>query len=253
MKADAYQQCRFGQWFYLETNNEFGDHPGFKALGQEHQHMHDLARNILSTIVTGLAVSPPEYDAFSNSLDRMRLEIASLKRELENLLYNRDPLTGAINRVNLLTHLREFQETSKRENHTSYIVMIDLDHFKNVNDLHGHQIGDAVLATFSHYIMQHLRQYDKLFRYGGEEFLIYMSNLDKETIFERIEELRVGVAEKEFLPQPAIHITASFGIALLDPYLPVEKSIENADKALLTAKSAGRNCTRIWDVAPERV
>lgn len=247
MSPEAHTHCRFGQWYYSEGDKDFKDHPGFKALGDEHARMHQLSRNLLSTIETGISISPLEYDNFSNSLERLRLELSTLKRELENALYNRDSLTGAINRVNLLTSLREQQEISKRENQSCCIIMIDLDHFKAVNDLHGHLIGDAVLAAFSHYFLEHLRPQDKLFRYGGEEFLICMNNIDMGTAFERIENLRKGVAEMNILTQPPIRITASFGMTLLDLYSPVELSIEHADKALLTAKAADRNCTKIWD------
>ncbi len=246
MNLEAHTQCRFGQWYYSEGGKDFIDHPGFKALGEEHMRMHQLSRSLLSTIDTGMSISPPEYDNFSNSLERLRLELSTLKRELENSLYNRDSLTGAINRVNLLTSLREQQELSKRESQSCCIVMVDIDHFKAVNDLHSHLIGDAVLAAFAHYFMKRMRPQDKLFRYGGEEFLICLSNIDLDTAFERIENLRKGLAEMDILTHPPLRITASFGMAMLDLYSPVELSIERADEALLAAKAANRNCTQIW-------
>lgn len=245
MCLEGYKQCRFGQWYYSAGAKDFETHEGFKALGAEHERMHNLSLNLLSTIDTGMSISTVDYDNFSNSLERMRLELLNLKRELENALCNLDPLTGAINRENLLTSLRELQEICKKTTQTCCIVMIDLDHFKSVNDTYGHQVGDVVLINFAQYFMQNIRPQDKIFRYEGGKFIIYFNNIDLDGAFARIEGMRIGLAETDLVTQPSIRITASFGITLLDPYSPVELSIEHADKALLAAK-ANRNCTMVW-------
>jgi diguanylate cyclase (GGDEF)-like protein len=127
--------------------------------------------------------------------------------------------------------------------------MMDVDHFKDVNDTYGHVAGDRALAAATRYVMAHLRPYDKLFRYGGEEFLACMQNTDMATGYEVMERLRQGLAATpiEYGGGATLHITMSFGIALLDPDVSVEQSIERADKAMYAAKAAGRNCTRIWD------
>ncbi len=246
LSPEAHKECRFGQWCASEAVKDLLEHPGFKSLKEAHQRMHQLAKGLFETINKGTNISPPEYDLFSNALDSLRLEIATLKRELETFLYDRDPLTGAINRVNMLTLLREQQEISKREHQSSYIVMIDLDNFKNINELHGHPAGDTVLSATARYLIQHLRPSDKIFRYGGEEFLICLNNIESNNAFELTESLRKGLAETDLLTTPKIRMTASFGITLLDPYSPVEQSIERSDSALLAAKSAGKNCTKLW-------
>ncbi len=247
MAAEPYKECRFGQWYYSENIKDLNEHPGYKALGEEHIRMHQLAKDLLNTINTGTVISPPDYDNFSNALDRLRLEISTLRRELENLLYNRDPLTGTINRVSMLTLLREQQEIAKRENKPCFVVMMDLDHFKKINDQYGHAAGDTVLAATARHVLQNLRPHDKVFRYGGEEFLICLNNVEANVAFELVESLRKSLVETNVLITPAeVHITASFGLTPLDFYLPVEQSIERSDKALLTAKSAGGNCTKIW-------
>ena len=105
------------------------------------------------------------------------------------------------------------------------------------------------MAATVHHLIKHLRPYDKVFRYGGEEFLLSMPYADLTLCYDRVNELReeisalkIDIGEKE-----PIHISASFGLALLDPDIPVETSIDRADKALYAAKSEGRNCVRIWD------
>jgi diguanylate cyclase (GGDEF)-like protein len=181
------------------------------------------------------------------------LQLYTLKRELEDGIHNLDPLTGANSRIGMLTWLREQQELVKRHVQTCCIAMMDLDHFKMVNDVYGHMAGDRGLATAARYVMEHLRPYDKLFRYGGEEFLICMQNTNAASGYEIVERVRQGIAATpiDYDGKGIIQITASFGLTLLDPDMRVEQSIERADKAMYAAKSAGRNCTRIWDASME--
>jgi len=248
MKADAHKQCLFGQWYYEDSPKRLRDHPGFIAIGDAHKHMHNLSAQLLLTIQVGSQIDPLDYDNFANSMERMRLELASLKHEIEISLYTHDPLTGAINRADMLPILRELHEMVRRQSQVCSLAMMDLDLFKKVNDKYGHPAGDKVLVAVVHYITEHLRPYDKLFRYGGEEFLICMQQAELSDCLERVEALRQGLAA---LPidigrEDPISITASFGITGLDPFLEVDQCFEQADKALYKAKLEGRNCTSIW-------
>lgn len=246
---EAHTECRFGQWYYSKAPEKLRKHPGFIALGDEHQRLHHLARLLLISADANNPITPLDFDNFANALDRLRLEISALERELENSLFNHDALTGAINRFGILPTLREQQELVKRHAQLCYIAMMDLDHFKAVNDLHGHAAGDKVLTSTVHYLIKNLRPYDKVFRYGGEEFVLCMPYTELVPGFDRIKEineglssLKIDIGEKE-----PIHVTASIGLTLLEPDISVEKSIDRADKALYAAKSAGRNCVMIWD------
>ncbi|OIR09796.1 diguanylate cyclase YdeH [mine drainage metagenome] len=245
----AHMECRFGQWYYSKAPEKLRKHPGFIALGEEHERLHHMARLLLIAAGAGNPIAPLDYDNFANALERLRLEIFALERELENSLFNHDSLTGAITRYGILPTLREQQELVKRHAQLCYIAMMDLDNFKAVNDLHGHAAGDTVLAVSVRYLIKHLRPYDKVFRYGGEEFLLCMPYTELTSGHDRIRELNEGLAatEIDIGKEKPIRITASFGLALLDPDVPVEKSIDRADKALFAAKSAGRNCVQIWD------
>ena len=246
---DAHTECRFGQWYYSTAPDKLRTHPGFVALGEEHQRMHHSARLMLLSANKGAGVSALDYDNFANILERLRLEIYSLERELEDSLFNRDSLTGAITRFGILPTLREQQELVKRRAQLCYIVMMDLDKFKSINDLYGHSAGDKVLAESVRYLLRHLRPYDKIFRYGGEEFLLCMPYADFTPGYDRLNELKDGLAamEIDIGTQQPIHVSASFGLALLDPDLPVETSIDRADQAMYAAKAAGRNCVKVWE------
>jgi diguanylate cyclase (GGDEF)-like protein len=247
----AHEACRFGQWYYSKLPEKLRNLSGFIALGKAHKLMHERAAKLVMEAKEGKPVSTFDFDNFSNSLDRMRLEISALERELENVLYNHDSLTGAITKVGILPALREQQELVKRKLPSCCIVMVDLDHFKAVNDTYGHLAGDCVLTASVHYIIEHLRPYDKVFRYGGEEFLLLMQHTELAACCDMMERLREGLASMpiDCNGKNPIHITASFGVVLLDPDAPVETSIDRADKAMYAAKAAGRNCVRIWDEA----
>ena len=249
INPEAHKKCRFGQWYLNHAPVKLCDHPAFLAIGAAHQHMHELTRNLLIKASTGEAIAQLEYDNFANALERLRLEIFTLKNELETLLYDRDPLTMAISRVNMLTVLREQQALVMRQNQPCCIAMLDLDHFKNVNDHYGHPVGDKVLASLANHIINHLRPYDKIFRYGGEEFLLYIPQTELKQGYEIIERIRQEIAKTaiEIGHKEPIYITISLGLTLLDPNCSVEQSIDRADKAMYVAKSSGRNCTKIWD------
>lgn len=248
---DAHRQCRLGQWYYGAAPDKLRTHPGFIAIESEHKNMHQLAAKLLQTAASGAIISSLGFDSFNNALERLRLEIYTLKHELEEALFNLDSLTGANNRIGMLPRLRELQDLVKRHVQSCCIAMMDLDLFKIVNDTHGHIAGDLVLAACARYVMDHFRPYDKLFRYGGEEFLICMQNTDVMAGYEVVERVRQGLAATpiDYGGKSTLQITMSFGLAVLDPDVSVEQSIERADKAMYAAKMAGRNCTRIWDAS----
>lgn len=248
-QIDAHKECRFGQWYYANTLKNVLDHPQFIAIGTSHQRMHQLARDILINLDHTNTITPDDYDNFANTLERLSLEIYSFKHEIETILYNHDPLTMAINRSSMLPTLREQQEMGNRQLHSSCIAIIDIDLFKNVNDEYGHLVGDKVLILLVQYITKHLRPYDKVFRYGGEEFLVCLPGTNLSQAFEMVDRIRKEISEMPFNVelQAPLHICVSCGVTILDPNISIEECIDHADKALYLAKSSGRNQTQIWN------
>lgn len=248
---DAHRKCRFGQWCYGAAGLTFAHHPGFAEIESEHKRMHRFAARLLQVSAKGETNSVQDYEQFVSTLKRLRLEIATLKRELEEALYNLDPLTGAAGRIGMLTKLREEQELVKRKVHVCAMAMMDLDHFKTINGYYGHVAGDKVLVGAARFVMAHLRPYDKVFRYGGDEFLIVLPDTDLPEGEEIVERLRQGLGQiaHEGEAKGEFHVTASFGLTLLEPDSPVEQSIDRADKALYLAKAGGRNRTMTWSEA----
>lgn len=249
VREDAHRECQFGQWYYGNTIESLTKHPSFAAIEQEHAHMHQLAAKLLLNTAHDAPIDVIDFDHFANSIGRLRLQITSLRRELQDSLFNRDPLTGARNRIGMLTHLREQHALIKRKAHQSCIAIMDLDHFKHINDEYGHQSGDKVLKEVAGYALRNIRPYDILFRYGGEEFLLCMPQTNIQFAITLVDRLRDGIEklEIEIGSKSPLHITVSFGVAPLDPDIYVEDSIHRADQALYGAKEQGRNRVVIWE------
>ncbi len=246
---NSHKECRFGQWLYSSVPKSLKAHPGFIALCNEHEAMHLACLNLLLKSSNNENIHPYDYDKFANALEKMHLELEALQREIYVLIYDHDNLTGATNRVSMLSVLHEQQNIVKRKQLNCSIAMIDLDNFKQINDKYGHISGDATLASISHYILENIRIYDKLFRYGGEEFLLCLPNTDIDDAFKITNRLRKKISQ---LPiklgrSKPIYITVSIGISMLDPNLSVEESIEQADAALYMAKSEGKDCVKKWE------
>jgi diguanylate cyclase (GGDEF)-like protein len=163
----------------------------------------------------------------------------------------RDPLTGVFNRVYLMERLPQEFKRSQRYGHPLSLIMCDIDHFKNVNDRHGHRAGDEVLKDFACRVAGSIRiDIDWMARYGGEEFLIVLPETDLPSACVVAERLRRLVADTPFsLKEGEFRITASFGIASYLPERQAERItfdqlMEQADEFLYQAKREGRNTVR---------
>ncbi len=184
-----------------------------------------------------------EIGELSQSFDAMTEYLEKAHAELE-LLACQDGLTGILNR-------REFDrlfpvELSRavRYKHNLSLIMLDLDHFKEVNDKHGHLTGDKVLQTFATLVKKTIRDIDRFARYGGEEFVLILPEADREGACVLAERIRKLVEDTNFgeADGEPVHITISAGIANYPEHGTSEKEIINsADKMLYQAKHGGRN------------
>jgi len=182
--------------------------------------------------VTGLATALA--DGMSLALANM-----ALREKLKNQAL-RDPLTGLYNRRYMEDCLQRFVRLADRENREVSVVMVDLDHFKRLNDQHGHAFGDKVLRDAASTLVSALRETDVVCRYGGEELVVILPDCSLERAADKAEHLRMRIeslAETHGTP-----ISASFGVAAI-PYTSAGLSdlLEAADAALYKAKQNGRN------------
>ncbi|MEW6563396.1 MAG: GGDEF domain-containing protein [Pseudomonadota bacterium] len=152
----------------------------------------------------------------------------------------RDELTGLYNRRFLMEQLAREMERFVRHGAPCSAVMLDVDHFKQVNDTYGHAVGDEVLRTVSRALEAQVRQGDFVGRYGGEEFVLLLPMTDLESAAALAQRVRAAV-EKDTQRAPG-SVTASFGVAQLRGGEPVDRWLMRVDEALYRAKAAGRNC-----------
>ena len=200
----------------------------------------DAALELASKRSDELAASLKRVEQANRELERARSDAERLSRE--------DPVTGIFNRRHFGEVLaRELSDTESGG--VPAVLLLDLDHFKRVNDEHGHLMGDAVLQTVTDRIASVLRSEDCLARWGGEEFAVLAPDIDRDGVLALGERAREALAESPVrVGDVSIDLTLSVGAALATPgHRTPDALVHAADQALYEAKDAGRNCVRIWD------
>jgi diguanylate cyclase (GGDEF)-like protein len=206
-----------------------------RTLGRRRDAALDLATRRSDELAASLEV----VEQANRDLESARSDAVRLSRE--------DPVTGIFNR----RHFGEVLagELSDTAIGVPAVLLLDLDHFKRVNDEHGHLMGDAVLQTVTDRIASVLREEDCLARWGGEEFAVLAPDIDRDGVLALAERAREALAaEPVQVGDASIDLTLSVGAALAtgDRRTP-DALVHAADQALYQAKGAGRNCVRIWD------
>jgi len=168
-------------------------------------------------------------------------DITPLERERVQLLYRAttDSLTGVSNRYKLTEYINAEHTRYKRYGMPLSLIMVDIDHFKMINDTHGHAVGDEVLVELSGLMLRNIRDTDSLGRWGGEEFLIITPITSLDDALEFSERMRANIERRSF--PVAGRVTCSFGVVELGHDETVQELLERVDAALYKAKNNGRN------------
>jgi diguanylate cyclase (GGDEF)-like protein len=172
--------------------------------------------------------------------------LRGMMRQLEDLAAT-DELTGLFNRRHFLRLAgRELESLRKGRQHG--LALLDLDHFKSINDIHGHAAGDRVLQTFAAVARACLRDGDVVARYGGEEFVLLLPNTDADQFTACCERLREAFSRAEPLGLQVSNLSVSIGLTLLSADDDLDEALHRADQALYQAKRNGRNrCAATWE------
>jgi diguanylate cyclase (GGDEF)-like protein len=185
-----------------------------------------------------------------DELGQLESLLASLLFPLRNaLLYRaalqsalRDPLTETGNRIAMQQTLKREVDIARRTLQPLSVLMVDIDHFKRINDSHGHIVGDQALKAVASALKDSLRNVDMVFRYGGEEFMVLLSNTSREAASLVGERLRMAVLGIQHLVENrAIELSVSLGCSTLLPGESMESLLRRADNALYVSKRDGRN------------
>ncbi len=185
----------------------------------------------------------------------LQAELLSAREALREQA-TKDSLTHLWNRNSILEILSRELVRAAREGTSVGVVMVDLDHFKSVNDNYGHFAGDAVLSESARRMQSTIRQYDAIGRYGGEEFLVILPGCDEQGCYNQAERMRKNLAQaKMSLNESTVCVTASFGatVALPGQSRTAESLIRKADEALYLAKRLGRNRVEVLPVESGRL
>jgi diguanylate cyclase (GGDEF)-like protein/putative nucleotidyltransferase with HDIG domain len=194
--------------------------------------------------VTAIEQRNARLEQMVAELDTIRKQVQTENDELQ-LLATQDNLTDCFNRRAIFEQLDTLWHAAKRYGYALSCIMLDIDHFKSINDSHGHATGDKVLTQVSTILRARTRRADILGRYGGEEFCLLLPHTSMEQSVTVAENLRVAIGAA---PIMGSKVTASFGVTTLefgarDP----KELIDQADQAMYAAKNAGRNQTARWD------
>ena len=182
---------------------------------------------------------------------RQRLELAEALARIQELA-TRDELTGLINRRHMLELLEQERQRCVRSGHGFCVAVIDIDHFKQINDRFGHAAGDAVLRELARAALAAIRIADVLARWGGEEFVLMLADAHLPLARGGVERVRQRIEGLTLLPEdPTLRITVSAGLTEHIAGEAVSEALARADRALYDAKAQGRNRTVVVSAAPQ--
>ncbi len=215
--------------------------------------IHDDKQNVRGVIatfddLTELQEKNAQLSETLVDLQRSKEAVDQKSKELE-FLATRDPMTGCLNRRAFNESLEDRIDIARRRSHNLVCMMVDIDHFKRINDNYGHAMGDNVIKFVADTIQAKIRPTDLLARYGGEEFCLVLDDLDLERARVISERIRLAVMDGD--PSTfasSIKVTCSFGLSVWNNALADKEAlINNADKALYRAKESGRNRVLAWE------
>ncbi|MFG1393101.1 GGDEF domain-containing protein [Xanthobacter agilis] len=236
----------FGLWFHHRAGLIFQGAPGLEVI---HSNLKQIDTIVLPKLQESRATNGEEMRKL---LARLRELVEEIKFVLSDLFQSiagveggRDPLTRALNRRFLPTILGREVSIASSTGTPFTILMIDVDHFKQINDRWGHSTGDMVLQQVADVVMDTVRFNDFVFRYGGEEFLIALVEAGVNEGYEIAERVRARLAERRLRLSDGNHVqvTASVGVASYSGHPDYVQLVDAADRALYEAKHSGRNRT----------
>jgi len=213
------------------------------SLSGDQQHWEVLMRLVLKLTTLDVALATEVYHRaqiqdLDRSLKYLELEQKSLRKQLDQ-----DALTGVSSRTSLLRELQDSIERASKTGQPLVVIMADLDHFKLINDRHGHLVGDRVLKEVAARIKAALREFDLVGRYGGEEFVILLEDTSTHTALQIAERIRLRIgSEPIHISAQDMQLTISQGVALCGQGDDCQSMLSRADQAMYKAKQAGRNC-----------
>lgn len=222
----------------------------FKSLQSQPFQTQTFLASLSPLMKFGLIIYPLVFCAIFGILGTIRQRKSrEIKHLIEELQYTSitDPLSGLYNRRHFLSVFHDNVARANRTTTPISIIFLDIDDFKEINDTHGHSVGDKVIEKLAKILKENGRPYDTPARWGGEEFLMLLPRADEKEAVLISERLRIAT-EKSLLKEFSFPITISTGVAQHTLTDTIETLIEQADQALYVAKQTGKNKTVAWSI-----
>ena len=240
----AHTLCHFGCWFTSQRAHfEALDPQATLRVEAVHQAMHEAIRSICADILSGQPGQHADLEVFERSQSELLSLLAQFKTLILSSAVRQDPLTGLPLRYGIEHDFTLYQKDARRNRSRLYVVMIDIDHFKRINDSYGHPVGDMVLRHLADTMKRTLRGNEPLYRFGGEEFLWLMqcksvgeAEQSAHRLLATIRTIPVPIADS----QP-ITLTVTLGLAQVDTQEELSSALKRADEALYEGKNTGRD------------
>lgn len=241
--GEAHLHCEFGHWLSTRLLEEREDTSFLLDINKKHIYVHQACRNLITAIEQHRQTNDV-FDHFEQSLLAFTEALTTYKVHLLQLRTSYDALTG----LPLRRILDESFGSMNKELGADglYLLLLDIDHFKKVNDNYGHLNGDIVLRSLALNISNNIRRSESMYRYGGEEFIVLLHATNDHEAVTIAERLRRDIARLEIIAgEHIIRITFTGGLTRIHQDETLREVLERADIALYTGKKSGRNCTQL--------
>jgi diguanylate cyclase (GGDEF)-like protein len=238
---DAHRRCLFGRWFQAERDTlATFDAAVTEELDRQHRLMHDAVRALCASSQQGVPAQREDLRAYEDGQTAMVASLNTLRHKVSDSLLQHDALTGLPLRNGLGYAFRIRQRDAVRQGDSLHLAMVDVDHFKVVNDSWGHAVGDQALQHLARLMRDCLRGNDILVRYGGEEFLFLLLGNGGHGVIERLlQEVRTHPMPME--GGQSLRMTVTAGLTRVTAEDTLSSALDRADRALLEGKQAGRD------------
>lgn len=240
---EAHLHCEFGHWLNTRLLEEREDTNFLLDINKKHIHVHQACRNLISAIEQHRQTNDV-FNLFEESLLAFTEALTHYKVHLLQLRTSYDALTG----LPLRRILDESFASMNKELGADglYLLLLDIIHFKKVNDNYGHLNGDIVLRSLALNISNNIRRSESMYRYGGEEFIVVLHASNDQDAVAIAERLRRDIARLETIAgEHLIRVTFTGGLTRIHEGEALREVLERADIALYTGKKSGRNCSQL--------
>lgn len=239
-RDDAHRHCEFAQWLCSKLSEERDDKNFLLDIEKKHTEVHQSCRQLVNSIFSGIT-EPAIFDNFEKALLAFTTSITRYKIHLLQLRTSYDALTGLPSRRVLDESFESIVQGLSAGG--LYLLLLDVDHFKRVNDNYGHMTGDIVLRSLALNLENNIRKSELVYRYGGEEFVILLQAESDKDASIAAERIREAIAEsKTIVDGQVIKITITSGLTKVHGGDTLEEILDRADMAMYRGKQSGRNC-----------